>query len=55
MNTDLEHRSEEYHALANRLLEAGHVSSAEFYEEVAQRVDAALAIQELTDERRRAA
>jgi hypothetical protein len=36
---DLEHRSEEYHALANRLREGGHLTSADFYEEVAHRAD----------------
>ena len=48
--TDLQRIAEETHALANALRQGGHVSSAEFYEEVAHRADEALAIQEATDE-----
>ena len=50
MNTELQHQSEEYHVLADRLRECGHEQSAAFFAEVARRCDEALGIQELTDE-----
>jgi hypothetical protein len=53
--TELQRIAEETHALANALRQGGHMASAEFYDEVAQRAYEALEIQELTDEYRRAA
>jgi hypothetical protein len=39
MNIELMQKADEYHALANRLREGGHLTSADFYEEVAHRAD----------------